>query len=243
MIVYGNCIRRRKAATTKRIRIFGDSILKGVIYDKSSDRYSLLENPPIIGLSQVYGLEIHNSSMFGSTISKGVQLLQRAITRGLSCEIALVEFGGNDCDYPWAEIAKDPTGKFSPNTPLELFGKTLQEMMLTLKSQKIQPVLMTLPPIDSIRYLNHICRDGLNKEAILSWLHGDAQTIARFQELYSLKINEIAKETETVLIDIRNAFLQRRDYASLICADGIHPSREGHLLIASSFAEYLDTHK
>jgi len=98
-----------------------------------------------------------------------------------------------------------------------------------------------LPPIDSMRYLNHICRNGINKEAILKWLHGDAQSIARFQELYSLQINSIAKKTGTILIDVRSAFLQRRDYASLICDDGIHPNREGHLLIASSFAEFLES--
>ncbi|MBI9094989.1 MAG: SGNH/GDSL hydrolase family protein [Sphaerochaeta sp.] len=223
----------------QRIRIFGDSILKGVIYDKSSNQYSILKNPPINGLSQTYGLDIHNSSMFGSTISKGIKLLQRAIDRGLSCEIVLVEFGGNDCDFPWADIAQNPTGEFSPNTPLAVFSSTLQKMVETLKAKKILPVLMTLPPIVSMRYLNHICRDGLNKEAILTYLQGDAQKIARFQELYSLKIKSIAKETKTALIDVRSAFLQRHDFGSLICEDGIHPNHEGHLLIASSLGEYL----
>ena len=226
----------------KRIRIFGDSILKGVIYNKSNNRYSVLENSPIIDLSQTYGLEVHNSSLFGCTIGKGIKMLQRSIARGLSCEAALVEYGGNDCDFPWAQIAENPTGEFSPNTPLEVFAATMKEILETLKSKKIQPILMTLPPIDSIRYFDHICRDGLNKEAILSFLQGDIQTIARFQELYSLKINAIAKETKTALVDVRSAFLQRRDYASLIGEDGIHPTREGHLLIASSFAEYLDKH-
>lgn len=172
----------------QRIRIFGDSILKGVIYDKSSNQYSVLENPPINGLSQTYGVDIHNSSMFGSTISKGIKLVQRAIDRGLSCDIALVEYGGNDCDFPWADIAQNPTEDFSPNTPLAVFSSTLQKMVETLRAKKILPVLMTLPPIDSMRYLNHICRNGLNKEAILNFLQGDAQKIARFQELYSLKI-------------------------------------------------------
>ena len=101
---------------------------------------------------------------------------------------------------------------------------------------------MTLPPIDSLRYFDHICRGGLNKEAILSFLQGDIHAIARFQELYSLKIKAIAKETRTVLVDVRSAFLSCRDYTSLLCDDGIHPTREGHFLIASSFADYLGQH-
>ncbi len=233
----------RKDSMLKKIRIFGDSILKGVIYDTSSNRYSVMENPPLIDLSQTYGLEIQNSSMFGCTIGKGIKLLQRSINRGLFCEFALVEFGGNDCDYPWADIAENPTGDFLPNTPLEIFSATLREMLETLKAKKIKPILMTLPPIDSIRYLDHICRNGLNKETILNWLHGDALNIARFQELYSLKINAIAKETKTILVDVRSAFLKHRDYASLICEDGIHPTREGHLVIASSFADYLEQYR
>ncbi len=213
--------------------------MKGVVYNKSRDQYSVLENPPIIELGKTYGLEIHNSSLFGSTIKKGVQLLQRSINRGLSCDVALIEYGGNDCDYQWADIAENPSGEFLPNIPIELFCTTLQNMLETLRSRGIKPILMTLPPIDSIRYFNHICRNGLNKKAILNWLQGDVQSISRFQELYSLKISLIAKETRTALIDVRSAFLQRRDYASLICDDGIHPSNEGHLLIASTFAEYV----
>lgn len=224
----------------KRIRIFGDSILKGVVYTQSSNQYSVLENSPMVQLSQTYDLDIHNNSVFGCTVGKGFQLLKRSIERGLSCDAALVEYGGNDCDHPWATIAENPKGEFSPNTPLEIFSTTMQNMLETLKARKIKPVLMTLPPIDSLRYLNHICRNGLNKDAILSWLQGDVQGIARFQELYSLKINEIAKATGTILVDVRSAFLQRRDYGSLICEDGIHPNREGYRLIASSFADYLD---
>lgn len=130
--------------------------MKGVVYNKSRDQYSVLENPPIIELGKTYGLEIHNSSLFGSTIKKGVQLLQRSINRGLSCDVALIEYGGNDCDYQWADIAENPSGEFLPNIPIELFCTTLQNMLETLRSRGIKPILMTLPPIDSIRYFNHI---------------------------------------------------------------------------------------
>ena len=41
-------------------------------------------------------------------------------------------------------------------------------MVERLKQQGIQPVLMTLPPIDAGKYLDFICRDGLSKDKILS---------------------------------------------------------------------------
>ena len=39
--------------------------------------------------------------------------------------------------------------------------------MTMLREKGIQPVLMSLPPIDATRYLAFICRDGLRKERIM----------------------------------------------------------------------------
>ncbi|WP_320127445.1 SGNH/GDSL hydrolase family protein [uncultured Sphaerochaeta sp.] len=224
----------------KKIRIFGDSILKGVVYDTENDKYVSMENPPMDQVVETYGLKIHNNSLFGCTVEKGEVMLQRAITKGLDCDVAVLEYGGNDCDFNWAAIAQNPEDEYMPNTPLELYAKTLEMMISSLRKQRVVPILMTLPPIDAGRYFNHVCRKGIDKAAVLSWLKGDIQTIERYQELYSLKINAIAYETGTTLIDIRSAFLQRRDCASLLCEDGIHPNYQGHLLIASLFSKYLD---
>ena len=60
----------------------------------------------------------------------------------------------------------------------------MKEMLDTLRQKGVKPVMMTLPPIDAARYLAHICRDGLSREAIMSWLR-EVQMIYRHQELYS----------------------------------------------------------
>jgi lysophospholipase L1-like esterase len=226
----------------RNVRIFGDSVMKGILYDAERDRYVGMENPPMEEISKTYGLEIKNSSIFGCTVTKGQQLLGRAIAKGLGCDTALVEYGGNDCDFDWSSIASDPGGVHDPKTPPRQFETTLKTMISTLRKQQVTPLLMTLPPIDAKRYFEYFCRKGLDKDAILGWLHGDIQTIERFQELYSLKIGEVARQTGTTLIDIRSAFLGRWDCSSLICADGIHPNRTGHLLIASMFSDYIDNH-
>ena len=93
------------------------------------------------------------------------------------------------------------------------------------------PVVVTLPPIHSERYLSFICREGLSRERILRWL-GDVEAISRWQEKYSEMARQIASEEGTGLIDLRSAFLEdRRPLEALLCADGIHPSREGQELI------------
>lgn len=42
----------------------------------------------------------------GCTVTKGLQLLKKDLQRPeAACDAALIEFGGNDCDYDWAQVA------------------------------------------------------------------------------------------------------------------------------------------
>lgn len=221
----------------RKIRIFGDSILKGVVYSEEDNRYVPLQQNGFEQLGMTLGIEFQNSAMFGCTITKGMQLLQKALGKGLDCDSVLLEYGGNDCDFLWDEVSAQPDGKHLPKTPLTLFGQTLKAMIAQLRVMAIEPILMTLPPINADRYLTHICRGGLDRERILHWL-GDLHNIERYQELYSLRVATVALETRTQLIDIRSGFLASRECSSLICMDGIHPSAKGHELIMDLLRDY-----
>ena len=228
--------------TIQKMRIFGDSILKGVVYDKAEDRYLSLPSQQFSSWEAAHHISIKNSAMFGCTVTKGMQLLRRAIARDISCDAVLLEFGGNDCDFPWDQVAANPKKEHQSFTPLPLFEETLRSMIGLLHSRNIPPMLMTLPPIDSSRYLAHICRNNLDRHAILRWL-GVVDNIGRRQELYSLRVATIAAETGVPLIDVRSGFLSRRDCADLLCEDGIHPTVEGNALIWSLIAERLRMQK
>ena len=96
---------------------------------------------------------------------------------------------------------------------------------------------MTLPPIHSERYLDFICRDGLSKENILKWL-GDAGAIGRRQRMYSELAQQIAREEQAEIIDIRAAFPQdERSLEALLCEDGIHPNPEGQKRILAKLRD------
>lgn len=217
----------------RQLRIFGDSIMKGVTYDKEGDRYVSLPQQNLAP-----SVEVTSSAMFGCTVTKGKQLLERALAKGLGCDTVLLEFGGNDCDYRWDQVAAFPSEAHESNTPLELFESTLRSMVNLLKARKVRPLLMSLPPINSRRYLDHICRNGLDREAIISWL-GTVENIGRHQELFSLRATAVAAEIGIPLIDVRSGFLSRRDCEDLICADGIHPNERGNALIWTLLREEL----
>jgi len=221
-----------------RLRIFGDSIMRGILYDDSSKEYVPMSGNKFQETFSSSHIHIHNSSCFGYTSIKGLQLLRRAIHRGLATDSVLLEFGGNDCDYRWREIVADPEREHHPRTSLEDFEKSIRMMVSLLEQQRILPVLMTLPPIDPERYVEHLCRSGLDRFAIMYWLE-DTERMYHVQQAYSDRIREIASDTGARLVDIRTGFLEAQDHGTLLCKDGIHPNEEGHLLIWNSLHDYL----
>ncbi len=111
-------------------------------------------------------------------------------------------------------------------------------MVSLLEQQRIVPVLMTLPPIDPDRYVEHLCRSGFDRFTIMYWLE-DTERMYHVQQAYSDRIREIASDTGARLLDIRTGFLKAQDYGTLLCKDGIHPNEEGRLLIWNTLHDYL----
>ncbi len=219
------------------VTLYGDSILKGV---RLEDGRYVVDRDWERRLGEGNGLSIRNRSRFGCTIRKALAVIRHDCAaepeRG---GLALLEFGGNDCDYRWEEIARDPEGTFRCNTPPEEFYRAYGEAVDCLRRSGRTPVILNLPPIHSERYLGFLCRNGLSRENILRWL-GDVEAISRWQKKYSAMTERLARETGTHLIDLRGAFPAEGDaLAALLCADGIHPSRRGQGRIWERLRESL----
>lgn len=217
----------------KNINIWGDSVMKGVVLDNKKKCYSILKENGIVAAAKKIGVNIINNSSFGCTILKGKKIIQRDLDKGVLCEAAIIEFGGNDCDYNWVEVSENINIKHYPKTPLIEFKKELQNLINIFKEKKIKPILMSLPPLVPEKYFTFITRNA-NPENILKWL-GKKDYLYRWHELYSNEIVKIAYSNNCTLIDVRSAFLEKRNYAKYICEDGIHPNKKGHLLIESAF--------
>ena len=221
----------------KQLMIFGDSIMKGVTFN--CQKYQLCQEHNFDFLAQ-RNIAVQNFSKMGATVTAGLSILKRKLAAqpDASDTTVLFSFGGNDCDHNWLEVAQSPEEEHLPNTPLPKFIDTLKEMALSLRSRGIQPMLMTLPPLDAEKYLGFIGRRGADTKAVLSWL-GDVQMIYRWQEMYSGAVALLASRLDLPLLDVRSRFLSRRDYTSLIARDGIHLTQAGYELIYDSFRETL----
>ena len=212
--------------------VFGDSVAKGVIFDAVKNKYSLLKDSFVNIVEKKQNIAIMNFARFGCTISMGSEILKRHEAELSGFDYTILEFGGNDCDYNWAEIANNPSGSHLCNTPIPVFREKYIELIRDVLQNGGRPVLLNLPPIDPRRYFRWISK-GLDSKNILSFL-GEVNAIYKWQEMYSNAIEELASEKNIPLIDIRSSFLNKRSFSDYLCEDGIHPNEKGHLLISKA---------
>ena len=221
----------------KKICIWGDSIMKGVILDESNGKYRIPEDNYVDNFARLSGCNIENHASFGMTTTKALGRIIHSVekTPPEQADIVLLEYGGNDCDYRWNEVSAAPEANHLPKTPLDVFSETLQNIIGIFKKYCITPVFMNLPPIEPKRYFDWITR-GLNAGNILKWL-GDVNKIYRWQELYNNIASEVAHRNGCPIVDVRKKFLETRDYPALFCSDGIHPNALGQKRILDTFLE------
>lgn len=221
-----------------KILVCGDSISAGVCYDEPQKRYVKLRDNFVSLLQSSLNGVVTNISRFGNTVSTALPRLGRSLEKEKP-DIVLLELGGNDCDYRWEQIAQDPQGEHRPLTDVDDFEQRLTTLTQDLRSRSIEPVVMTLPPIDADRYFQWISKSSPETGArILEWL-GTVTRIYWWHERYNAALLRIAENTRCILIDVRSAFLNLPDYRRLICRDGIHPNPEGQRLIGETIAGFL----
>ena len=172
-------------------------------------------------------------------MQRGHSILLRDIDEGLDCELALVEFGGNDSDFKWSEISMEPDKEHLPLTSMADFKQNIAAMTEELRAQGVQPIMMTLPPIEPNRYLDFVSRNGNSRENILKWL-GYVEKIYETHKSYSDAVAEIAQERMVPLVDVRSAFPSGDALGEYMCIDGVHPDKKGYQLIADSFASFFE---
>jgi len=216
--------------TVQNIGLWGDSIGKGVVYDEVRGRYAILKESCVNILSRALNCRIENHAVMGATASQGIARMNQAFLH--EGGIAVIEFGGNDCDMPWEEISENPHGDHKRKATVKEFTGAMLTLVERVRAGGMKPVLVTPPPLDAQRYFDWVSR-GLNADAILEFL-GDVQLIYRWQERYASAVRDVAARTGSRLLDLRDAFLDVRCIGDYYCIDGIHPNARGHLLLAQA---------
>ena len=215
--------------------IFGDSVGKGVVLSDTG-RYAS-GSPDINSLTGRDDITLKNYSRFGFVTEKTLWLIEKCGDEIASSDAVFIEVGGNDCDFDWQSISETPDEEHLCKTPPALFEKIYTELLKKAKAFGKKVFALKLPPIVAARYFKNISqRAGVCAENVLKWL-GSVETIYRYQEMYSIMVEKIARAVDVALIDIRSAFLSDHHYENFICEDGIHPNSKGYELIYKSVIE------
>lgn len=215
------------------LAVWGDSIAKGVVYDEQRGRYAVCKESCLMKLSREAGVQVKNHSVMGQTSADGLRRMRmEEMHQG---EVAVIEYGGNDCDLDWKAAAEHPNQMQQGRVPVDEFAANLEKMVRMIREGGMKPVLVTPPPLVAERYFEWVCR-GLNRENILKYL-GDVEHIFRWQAGYADRVREEAEKLDVCLVDIRRCMLAEGDkLPELMCADGIHPNERGHRLIYEAVA-------
>lgn len=223
---------------SKKILVVGDSLCKGVILDEEKKRYTLFKDCFINLLSEHLDAEFINVSHFGATVDQGQKLLEAKMEKH-DPDIVVIEFGGNDCDFLWDEIAQNPAKDHIPKTPLDEFEQRINAMIDYVEQNGKKPILTTLPPLYADSYFKWFTNCDQEKGFnILKWLK-DVWHIYWWQERYSNCLQFISRKRSVSCIDVRREFLKEKDFERFVCSDGIHPNPEGHRLIFEAVLAFI----
>lgn len=208
----------------KAICVWGDSIAKGVVYDEARKRYVILKENCLRLLENALQVPIHNYSVMGRTAPEC--LLNAQAEERVPGGLAVIQFGGNDSDLCWADVAQDPGHEHPARSSIAQFQESLRGMVAFAREGGMTPVLVSTLPIDGERYFHWVSR-GLDEQAILAYL-GDPHMMYRWQERYAYAVRDVAAREQVPLLDLRAGFLADRAFRLLYCEDGIHPNAQGH---------------
>ncbi len=223
-----------------KIVVFGDSLARGVVYDEDRRRYRISDSAAAALVADRAGVPVLNRARMGMTVKDGFLAVGKDLENGIvkAGDTVFLEFGGNDADFDWNAISRNPDAVHAPRVPLSEYENTLTDTVRLLRRNGVVPVMTTLPPVLAERYFAFFSDRGLSRENILHWL-GDVNKIYRFHERYSLIATRVARRLSCFLFDLRSAFLDMWDAGAYFCIDGIHPNDAGQRLMFESIGRSM----
>lgn len=223
----------------QKISVYGDSILKGAVTGTGSGHlFDIIEENSLAIASRTLGFELNNQSVFGSIITKSQRRLSKDIEKGVVGELAIIESGGNDCDYDWNVVCENPGALHQPRVILDDFIRIIGEMVNACRENKITPVLMTMPPLVPDWWYEHIC-NSYNADAVNTFTKNTPDVLYRNHEIYNMHIVKFCYENNVQFVDMRLAMLESENYRNLMCRDGIHPNADGYAYMAGIWEKEL----
>ncbi|HEO8418315.1 SGNH/GDSL hydrolase family protein [Niallia sp. FSL W8-0635] len=211
-----------------KIICFGDSITRGVSFVKGRLRI-IKDNYPTF-LEKLFSVNISEDII---VLNKGVfndnsHLLLKRLEKDVLSEkpnYVLLNVGGNDCNFNWQEVADSPNSNHEPIVSVQQYMENIKQMVTKMKQSNITPILITLPPLDPVRYYKFIAdKYGTTISHWISCCGG----IEHWHSLYNLQLNKLIEQFNLPNIDVRTALKKEGNATDFISDDGIHLNADGY---------------
>lgn len=224
-----------------KIVCFGDSLTRGVSYVKGRIRI-LKENYPLL-LQQFFSSD---DSYTVSVVNKGVfnddsDLLIQRLNKDVILEkpdYIILEIGGNDCNFKWEEVAAHPENEHTAIVPIDRYIDNVKAIVNNLIEAGITPVVLTLPPLDPVRYYKFISEKY--GKSISHWISA-VGGIEHWHSLYNRSLKQLTEQLDVITIDVRTALKQAGDFSKLISDDGIHLTADGYKELAKTIYSQINS--
>ncbi len=167
-------------------------------------------------------LQLHNSGRGGNNSTQGLARFERDVLE-IEPDTVIIFFGMNDSINDKGSV------------PLPTFKQNLTEMVTRSKENGIAPFLVTVHPIIA----EPLYERHPDKLQSFYLDRGGANAII---DTYNPVIREVAKETNTPLIDFAKAaieHLKSTQEEPIVVADGVHLAPAGKMLLAETIASHL----
>ena len=222
--------------------VFGDSIAKGII--TSNGKLEIIEDNAVKLVSEYYHQSIDNISFYGQTLKRIYE--KKLVDKYLKSKnqddelYAVFALGGNDSDYDWTKVSQDPYFNHESKTSIEDFESMLIEIIRKLKAKGAIVILTTIIPLNSQSYFDNVISKMGDPNQIMIFLKQDIENIYRHQEGYSKAVERCAKQTQSILIDVRSKMMEKKAKNLYMCEDGVHPNEKGYRYIAKSIIKEIN---
>ncbi|MDL4840198.1 SGNH/GDSL hydrolase family protein [Aquibacillus rhizosphaerae] len=222
-----------------KIICFGDSLTRGVSVVKGRLRI-LKENYPaslqdLFSQKETNDVTVINKGVFNDNSELMLSRLEKDVIEEHP-DFAIVEVGGNDCNFKWNEIVEKPEEDHQAIVSLDRYLANIKEIVTKLQESGVKPIIATLPPLDPVRYYQTISNQY--NPSVGNWV-SKLGGIEHWHGMYNYHLNKLADELTIPKIDVRSAIKKAGDLVNLISEDGIHLTAEGYHAFSKAVYQYL----
>lgn len=222
-----------------KIICFGDSLTRGVSFVKG--RLRILKNHYPASLQELFQ---HNKENDIVVMNKGVfndnsDLLLTRLEKDVIEEhpsYVIIGIGGNDCNFHWDQVAENPENEHTAIVPIDRYIQNVKSIITKVKDNGITPILLTLPPLDPVRYYENISKNF--GPQISQWIC-KVGGIEHWHGMYNRHLKKLIDELDVMKIDVRSSIKQAGDLFELISDDGIHLTEKGYKELAMKIYDDL----